>query len=238
MYQQNENRDEAIARFLPMVKRMANRLAMGLPSHIDRDDLVGSGILGLLDALDKYNPAKGPQKNYVALRIQGAMLDNLRKMSWLPRSLIAKAKRIETAYAFLRGKLKREPSEDELAGYLEVEKKEINDILANISRKSLLSLEEFLFNGEEGAKKVEDFVAATAEEAFPAEIIIKREEKEALIRSIANLTEREQLILHLYYREGLTLKEIGQVLEVTESRVSQLHGRIMLKLRQQLREEW
>ncbi len=238
MYQQNENRDAAIARFLPLVKRMAARLALGLPSHVDRDDLVGSGILGLLDALEKYNPAKGPQKNYVALRVQGAMLDNLRKMSWLPRSLIAKAKKIETANAFLQGKLKREPTIDELAGYLEVEKKEVNDILANLSRKSLLSLEEFLFDGEEGGKRVEDVVSATEEEAFPAETLIKKEEKEMLIRSIDNLTEREQLILHLYYREGLTLKEIGQVLEVTESRVSQLHGRVMLKLRQQLKEEW
>ncbi|UNC91765.1 FliA/WhiG family RNA polymerase sigma factor [Candidatus Contubernalis alkaliaceticus] len=231
-----ENRDSYIEKFLPLVNRMAGRLALGLPSHVDRDDLVGSGIMGLLDALEKYNPSKGPMKNYVALRIQGTMLDHLRKMSWLPRTLISKLKEVESAYTQLRGELLREPTEMEVAYQLGLEIKDLSSIMAHVNQKSLLSIDEYLFVGDEGEKKLSDLLPDNKIENNPEESLTEKEKKERLAKAIEGLTEREQLVLHLYYREELTLREIGNILGVSESRVSQLHGRAMVKLRQQLKD--
>jgi RNA polymerase sigma factor FliA len=231
-----ENREQIIEKLLPLVKRIAGRLALGLPPQVDKDDLIGSGILGLLDALDKYNPAKGPLKNYVALRVRGAMLDDLRKMSWLPRNLLLKAKQIESASATLRGSLVREPSADELAAHLEIDTAELSRLMAYINQKAVISLEEYLFSGTEGEKQTLDYIADSSADNSPEQIMLKKDQMEKLERALNTLTEREQLILNLYYREELTLKEIGQTLDITESRVCQIHGNVMLKLRQLLKE--
>lgn len=230
------SRDEMIHKFLPLVSRMAHRLALGLPDHVDRDDLVSSGVMGLLDALDKYNPAKGPFKKYVPLRIKGAMLDELRKMSWLPRSLLSKSREVEKAHAYLSAELGRSPNEGEMAAHLKIDPKDMGLLLAQINTKSLMYLEEYLFYAEDGAKKVEDYVADKGDWASPEASLVKKEETEALSQAIDHLSEREQLILHLYYQDELTLKEIGEVINVSESRVSQIHGSVMLKLRQHLKE--
>ncbi|MDO9574589.1 MAG: FliA/WhiG family RNA polymerase sigma factor, partial [Candidatus Contubernalis sp.] len=199
-------------------------------------DLVGSGILGLLDALEKYNPSKGPMKNYVALRIQGTMLDHLRKMRWLPRALISKLKEVDSAYTQLRGELLREPTEKEVAHQLGIATRDLGSMMAHVNQKSLLSMDEYLFVGDEGEKKLSDLVPDNKTENNPEESLTDKERKDRLAEAIEGLTEREQLALHLYYREELTLKEIGRILEVSESRVSQLHGRAMVKLRQQLKD--
>jgi RNA polymerase sigma factor for flagellar operon FliA len=226
-----EDRDRLVEKFLPLVNRIANRLAMGLPSHIDRGDLVGSGVLGLLDAIERYDATKGPLKNYVALRIRGAMLDDLRKMSWLPRNLLQKSREIEAAYNLLRARLLREPGDNELAEELGIDPAELSRLLAYINQKSVVSVEEYLFPGTGGEKKVEERLADDDPDSNPEESLLKKEQTDKLAAALASLSEREQLILHLYYREELTLREIGRVLDIGESRVCQLHGRAMLKLR-------
>lgn len=233
---ENSTKDEMVQRYLPLVNRMANRLAMGLPDHVDKDDLVSSGVMGLLDAMEKYNPAKGPFNKYVPLRIKGAMLDELRKMSWLPRSLLSKARLVDKAYAALRGELGRTPNEEELAVYLNVSTKEVSLLLAQVNTRSLVYLEDYLFDTDDGARKVEDYVQETGEWASPEDSLLQKESTEMLSRAIDGLPEREQLVLHLYYQDELTLKEIGEVLNITESRVSQIHGKVMLKLRHHLKE--
>ncbi len=229
--------EEMVKKFLPLVSRMANRLAMGLPDHVDRNDLVSSGIMGLLDALEKYNPTKGPIKKYVPLRIKGAMVDELRKMSWLPRSLLSKIREVEKGHAVLCSNLGRTPSEEELASHLKISKKEMNTLLAQINSKSLVHLEEYLFAGDENSRKIEEYIADKSDFVNPEATLIKKEQSELLAGAIDTLHEREQLILHLYYRDELTLKEIGQALDISESRVSQIHSRIMLKLRHKLKED-
>ncbi|MBS4021271.1 MAG: FliA/WhiG family RNA polymerase sigma factor [Dethiobacter sp.] len=231
------SREEIIKKFLPVVGRIASRLAMGLPGHVDRDDLVSSGIMGLLDALEKYNPAKGPLKNYIPLRVKGAMLDELRKMSWLPRSLLSKTREVEKSNSVLSAALGRSPSEEELAAHMKISTQELYTLLAQINSKSLVYLEEYLFAADENAMKVEEYLSDQSEWVNPEASLIKKEQEGKLAGAVDTLSEREQLILHLYYQDELTLKEIGQVLDISESRVSQIHSRIMLKLRHQLKED-
>lgn len=234
---QGITREEMIEKFLPLVNRIANRLAIGLPAHVDRGDLISSGIMGLMDALAKYNPSKGPMQKYIPLRIRGAMVDELRKMSWLPRSLMTKTREVDQAYASLCAILGRTPSEAELATRLNMGSDEVNMLLAQINTKSLVHLEDYLFSSDGRGKKVEDSLQDSSDWANPEANILQKEMENRLAEAIDTLPEREQLILHLYYREELTLKEIGQVLDVSESRVSQIHSRIMLTLRNRLTED-
>jgi RNA polymerase sigma factor FliA len=227
-------REKLIEKFLPLVARIAGRLAMGLPDHVDKDDLISSGTMGLMDAIEKYNPSKGPFQTYVPLRIKGAMLDELRKMSWLPRSVIAKSREFEKAQAVLTQNLGRSPTEDEMANHLEISKKELNLLMAQINTRSLVHLESYLFSSSEGEKRLEDYLPETRDWADPEEILLKNERTAELAEAIKRLNEREQLVLSLYYHEELTLREIGDVLSVSESRVSQIHARIMVKLRQNM----
>lgn len=230
-------REETIVKYLPLVNRIANRLAMGLPDHVDKNDLVSSGIMGLLDALEKYNPSKGMIHKYLPLRIKGAMLDELRKMSWLPRGLLAKTREVDKAYAALCGELKRAPTEEELADYMQISPREMSMLLTHVNSRSLVHLEEFLFSDDGNSPTVEEYIRDKNEWANPEENLLKKERLAFLEEAIGKLPEREQLILQLYYRDELTLKEIGQVLDISESRVSQIHSRIMLKLRHQLKGE-
>lgn len=230
-------REETIVKYLPLVNRIANRLAMGLPDHVDKNDLVSSGIIGLMDALEKYNPSKGMIHKYLPMRIKGAMLDELRKMSWLPRGLLAKTREVDKAYAVLCGELKRAPTDEELAEYLQISPREMSMLLTHVNSRSLVHLEEFLFTDEGNSPTVEECIRDKNEWANPEENLLKKERLALLEKAIATLPEREQLILQLYYRDELTLKEIGQVLDISESRVSQIHSRIMLKLRHQLKGE-
>ena len=229
-------REEIIKKFLPMVSRIANRLAIGLPAHVDRGDLVSSGIMGLLDALDKYDTSKGSMQKYIPLRVRGAMVDELRKMSWLPRSLLSKIREVENACSILGATLSRVPSEEELAAHLNVSLKEMGMLLAQINTKSLIYLEDYLFSGDENPKKVEEYICDNSDWVNPEANLLKKEQQDRLAEGIDTLSKREQLILHLYYRDELTLKEIGQILEISESRVSQIHSRIMVNLRHQLKE--
>ena len=225
-------REKLIEKYLPLVARIAGRLAMGLPDHVEKDDLISSGTMGLLDAIEKYDPGKGPFQTYVPMRIKGAMLDELRKMSWLPRSVIARTKEFEKAQAVLTQELGRNPTDDEMANYLNINKRELNLLLAQINTRSIVHLESFLFANGDSDRRLEDYLPETRDWSDPEETLLKKERSGQLAEAIRKLTEREQLILSLYYEEELTLREIGEVISVSESRVSQIHARIMAKIRQ------
>ncbi|NLZ93483.1 MAG: FliA/WhiG family RNA polymerase sigma factor [Firmicutes bacterium] len=223
-YHKNSSVDDntkAVLDYLPLVRYYASRLAMGLPAHIAEEDLVQAGVLGLLEAWQRYDAQRGVKfETFAAPRIRGAMLDELRSLSWLPRSLFKQMRDLEQTVQKLTVTLGREPKEEEIAAGLGVSVKKLHKILKDINCSSLVSLEEILFalpadNSAEGA--LEQLLAA--------------EEEERLSDAIQKLPERYQQLLALYYQEGLTLKEIGLVLGVTESRVCQLHAQIISRLR-------
>ncbi len=208
-----------VARYLPLVHLHAAQLAAGLPRHVSREDLVQSGVLGLLEALRRFDPGRGIKfETYAGRRIRGAMLDELRRLSWLPRSLFKQMRDLDRASQSLAGSLGREPSEDELASEMGISLRELQKKVKQIYKSTLLPLEDKLrVPGPDNECALDDIIA--------------REEKEILARAIDSLEERYRLVLALYYQENLKLKEIGLVLGVTESRVCQLHARAVEKLR-------
>lgn len=215
-------RNDNISRYLPLVRYHANRLVMGLPAHVNREDLIQAGILGLIEALSRYDPARGVKfETFAALRIRGAMLDELRSLSWLPRSVFKQMREVDRAIATLSSQLGREPEDEELAAELGIPLEKYYKITAEINCSATVSLEDTLFT----------VPSVSGPEIGTLEAIIAQEEKEKLAVAIAALPERQQQLLALYYQEELTLKEIGLVLGVTESRVCQLHSRIISRLR-------
>ncbi|NLZ39601.1 MAG: FliA/WhiG family RNA polymerase sigma factor [Firmicutes bacterium] len=224
IYQKNKNigdSEKAVLDYLPLVRYYASRLALGLPAHIAEEDLVQAGVLGLLEAWQRYDPQRGVKfETFAAPRIKGAMLDELRSLSWLPRSLFKQMRELEQAVQKLTVSLGREPEEEELAEALGISVSKLQKILKDINCSSLVSLEEILF-----ALPAD----STADGAL--EKLLAAEEEERLVAAIEKLPERYQQLLALYYQEGLTLKEIGLVLGVTESRVCQLHAQIISRLR-------
>ncbi|NLM47073.1 MAG: FliA/WhiG family RNA polymerase sigma factor [Firmicutes bacterium] len=216
---------ETVARYLPLVRYHAGRLLLGLPAHINKEDLVQAGVLGLLEALKRFDPARGVKfETYASLRIRGAMLDELRSLSWLPRSLFRQMRALNAAEQKLAASLGREPTDEELAAELNMPQEKYRKLTAAINTAATVSLEEVLFAAAPG----------NGTEEFVLERIISEEEKERLAAAIAALPERYQQLLALYYQEGLTLKEVGLVLGITESRVCQLHSRIISRLRAEL----
>lgn len=215
------SQNELVSAYLPLVRLQAGRLALALPPQVSRDDLLQSGVLGLLEALQRYDPAKGVKfETYAALRIRGAMLDELRRNCWLPRSLVRQMREMDKALSVLTSKLGREPTEEELAAEIGLKPETLHKVAAEINCASFLSLEELLFFPENGDT-----------EAAPLESVLAGEEKAWLAGAVDRLPERQRLVLALYYQEELTLKEIGLVLGVSESRVCQLHAQALARLR-------
>jgi RNA polymerase sigma factor for flagellar operon FliA len=229
-------RDQLIIQYAPWVKFIAMRMAAKLPSHIQAEDLVSAGIIGLIDALDKFNPAREVQfKTYAQIRIQGAMKDELRALDWASRSVRQKVKRLEQAYANLEQELGRPPASEEVASSLGIEMDEFEEMLDDVKGTTLVSLEE-LGQGPASEDKTSLLEALlTREDQDPLEVLNLQDLKKALSRAIAELPEKERLVLSLYYYEELTMKEIGKVLKLTESRISQLHTQIVLRLRSKLK---
>ncbi len=232
-----EARDALIQEYLPLVKQVAGRLSMGLPSQVEEEDLVASGVIGLLEALERYNPSYDAGfKTFAAWRIRGAMLDELRRLSWPPRSLYRRLRELQGAEQKLGHRLGREPSIPELAAELEWSPEAVEQVYAQMNSYALVSLESLLFtpaspfSGEGGeAELVSEGPFKTPEEC------VEREERgEVLAGAIESLPERERLVLALYYKEELTLKEIGQVLNVSTARVSQIHARSLRNLREEM----
>ena len=229
-------RDRLILTYAPLVKYVAGRLGSGLPAHIDENDLVSYGLLGLIGAIERYDPARDVKfETYAIARVKGAIIDELRAMDWVPRSVRARARDIERAIADLERKLHRAPSDAEIAGKLGVSESELGDSLNEISRSSIAALDELWTISSSGGDQVA--LIDTLEDADapnPQEALSQTELREALSEAIARLPEREKLVVTLYYYEELTLREIGEVLGVTESRVSQLHTKAILRLKARL----
>lgn len=230
-------REHLLIAYAPLVRHVANRVAIGLPSSIDTDDLMSYGFFGLSDALERFDPERAVKfETYASQRIRGSMIDGLRAIDWVPRSVRQKAKEIERAIAQLEAQNGRQPQDGEVAEFLGIGTKEYQDRLSEVKAVSLASLDEVWSGGEsddEGSLSLGQMIQ-DASSADPASQVADDDVKRILAESIDRLPERERLVISLYYYEELTLREIGEVLSVSESRVSQLHTRAMLRLRASL----
>ena len=228
-------RDRLILTYAPLVKYVAGRLGSGLPAHVDDGDLVSYGLLGLMGAIERYDPGRDVKfETYAIVRIKGQIIDELRAMDWVPRSVRARAREIERAMAELEKKLERAPTDEEIAKKLGISEDELEESLTDIGRSSIAALDELWTVSGDGDQvalidTIEDDSAPD-----PQSSLSVTEQKEALADAIARLPEREKLVVTLYYYEELTLREIGEVLSVTESRVSQLHTKAILRLKAHL----
>jgi len=238
-YQKNipSKRDKMILDHATLVKYIAERLAMRLPSNVDKEDLMEVGIIGLIDAIDKYIPEKGVKfKSYAEIRIRGAMLDYLRALDWMPRSVRDKARSISKAFKAVEGRIKRNASEEEVAKELGLSLGDYHKLLSESKVVSLISIDEVLRNEKGGKQRNLGDVIADITQKSCDEIIDSLEIRELLKNSIIALPEKEKLVISLYYYNELTMKEIGLVLELTESRVSQLHSQAILRLKSKLKD--
>jgi RNA polymerase sigma factor for flagellar operon FliA len=228
-------RDRLILTYAPLVKYVAGRLGSGLPAHVDDDDLVSYGLLGLIGAIERYDPDRDVKfETYAIARIKGAIIDELRAMDWVPRSVRSRAREIERAIGELEARLGRAPTDEEISAKIGITEEELNDSLSEISRTSIAALDE-LWTVSAGGDQIAliDTIEDTAGPS-PTSALAETEMKEAIADAIARLPEREKLVVTLYYYEELTLREIGEVLGVTESRVSQLHTKAILRLKARL----
>lgn len=228
-----KEREEIILKYAPLIKYVANRLALRLPPHIDLDDIVNSGVLGLIDAIEKFDESKGVQfKTYAEFRIKGAILDNLRSMDWVPRSVRKTATMIENTYVALEKKLQRHATDEEVAAELSITIEKFHEMLSQAGGVSLLSLE-MISNHDDARLKLIDCLT-DSEETNPLSVLKLEEFRNFVADTIKSLPEQEHMVVSLYYYDDLTMKEISKVLKLTESRVSQVHTKAILRLRSKL----
>lgn len=229
-------REELILRYAPLVKYVAGRVAIGLPSTVEFDDLISYGIFGLIDAVEKYDPNRGVKfETYALARIRGAIIDGLRSADWVPRSVRQKARELEEVAQKIETELGRPASDEELSAALHLSTEEYYQMLNEVACTALTSLDELWKtdgNLEENIRIIE--TVRDTSSADPLAAVELQELKHTLSEAIDRLPERERLVIALYYYEGLTLKEIGKVLDVTEARVSQIHSKAILRLRSRL----
>ncbi|MFW7381827.1 MAG: FliA/WhiG family RNA polymerase sigma factor [Oligoflexus sp.] len=228
-------RDQLIMDYAPLIRFVAQRIAARLPSNIDIDDLISAGVIGLMDAIEKYDPSRDNKfKTYAEFRIRGAILDELRSQDWVPRSVRDKAKKIEKTYAELEQKFGRAVSDQELSAALGVDLEEYYDMVAKVKAVTLLSIDELSGPNQQDRKSLLECLENVGSKN-PFTQLKSKGVRELLIKNIEELPEKQKLVLSLYYYEDLNLKEIGRILEVTESRVSQLHTQAVEKLRTRLK---
>jgi RNA polymerase sigma factor FliA len=229
-----EFRDALIEKSLFLVKYVVGRIGSLLPNHVKLDDLYSSGVTGLVKAVEKYDPSKNSKfESYAILLIKGAIIDELRELDWIPRSVHQKAHLISSAQETLQQKLGREPTDQELSDHLGLTEEELSELLLRVRPAILISLNgEVSHNDEENAPISERIADAKAETSF--EVADRNEYASLLANAIAALPEQEQKVLILYYYEELMLKEIGKIMGISESRVSQIHTKALLKLRGRL----
>jgi len=228
-------REKIILKYSSLVKYIAGRIALNMPPHIEFDDLVSYGIFGLIDAIEKFDPDRGIKfKTYAATRIRGAIYDELRVLDWIPRSVRQKAKELEDTYSLIENKLGRSAKDKEVADMMGISLDELNVLIKEVSCTTVISLDDIWHIGDDDDEiSISDTVVGTTV-SRPETDLEKEEIKKLIIDSIGKLPEREKQIIALYYYEGLTLKEIGKVLSVTESRISQLHTKAILRLKGRL----
>jgi RNA polymerase sigma factor for flagellar operon FliA len=221
------------------VKYVAGRMASGLPAHVEEADLISYGLLGLISAIERFDPGREIKfETFAVTRIKGSIIDELRSLDWVPRSVRAKAREIEKANAQLENELQRAPSDQEMAEKLEVTVEEFQETLTRISNSSVVALDELWTVSDASGDQVSLLDTIQDPQGLdPAQEMDATEMKDHLADAIARLPEREKLVVALYYYENLTLREIGEVLGVTESRVSQLHTKAVLRLKSRLQAE-
>jgi RNA polymerase sigma factor for flagellar operon FliA len=231
-------RERLVVAYSPLVKFVAGRLGAGLPSHVEDADLISYGLMGLIGSIERFEPERGIKfETFAMTRIRGAIIDELRSLDWVPRSVRARAREIEAAQSKLEHELQRAPSEEELAAKLGFETEELRTSLLEIANSSVYALDELWTISDSSGDSVSLLDTISDPRADdPQESLASSEIKDRLTEGIASLPEREQLVIALYYYEHLTLREIGEVLGVTESRVSQLHTKAVMRLKGALQE--
>ncbi|HEV2858943.1 MAG TPA: RNA polymerase sigma factor WhiG [Solirubrobacterales bacterium] len=234
----NTARERLVVAYSPMVKFVAGRLGAGLPSHVEDADLISYGLVGLIGAIERFEPERGIKfETFAMTRIRGAIIDELRSLDWVPRSVRSRAREIEQVQAKLEHELQRAPTEGELAAKLNMTEEELQTALLEIANSSVYALDELWTVSDSSGDQV-SLLDTIADEgaADPQEALATTEVKDRLTEAIGGLPEREQLVVALYYYENLTLREIGEVLGVTESRVSQLHTKAVMRLKSHLQQ--
>jgi RNA polymerase sigma factor FliA len=223
-----------IEQYAPLIKFVAQKIAVRLPSNIELDDLISAGVIGLMDAIDKYDPTRDNKfKTYAEFRIRGAILDELRAQDWVPRSIRDKAKLLDRTVSTLESDLKRAPTDEEIAAALKVSVDEFHDLVNQVRPVSLLSIDDSQTFSNTDKKSILNVLEGSSLHNPFNQLNVKAV-KAVVAEAIQDLPERQRLVLSLYYFEELNLKEIGEVLRVTESRVSQLHAQAVQRLRAKL----
>ncbi len=229
----NTERERLIREFAPLVRTMAHRLAFRLPAYLDVEDLVSVGVIGLMDAMTKYDSRREANfKTYAEFRIRGAMLDEIRSLDWVPRSVHERITLLQRTESALMRKQGRPPTDEELAKALGLSVEELADFIANAQGAVVMSLDDLGGQDSEGDKIVRMLV--DTQHPDPLSLVLTQRVRAALEEAIENLPEKERMVLTLYYVEELTMKEIGTVLSITESRVCQIHAKTILRLKAQL----
>jgi RNA polymerase sigma factor for flagellar operon FliA len=227
-----EARERLILHYAPLVKYVAGRVATGLPATVEQADLVSYGMFGLIDALEKFDLERAIKfETYAIPRIKGAIIDELRAMDWVPRSVRFKAREIEKAYADVEARLKRAPTEKEIAEHLGISRSELHEMVSQISFVSVMALDEVVATGEDRGEGITLLDTLADGGLDPGAGLEGQETRGMLAAAINSLSEREKIVVTLYYFEGMTLAEIGEILGVTESRVCQIHTKAVHQLR-------
>jgi len=232
-------RERLVVAYSPLVKYVAGRMASGLPAHVEEADLISYGLVGLISAIKRFELAREIKfETYALPRIKGAIIDELRSLDWVPRSVRARARNIERANVKLEGRFQRAPTDEEMASELEMTMDEFQEALLQISNSTIAALDELWSISDTSGDQVSLLDTLHDPDApDPAQLMDASELKDRIADAIARLPEREKLVIALYYYENLTLREIGEVLGVTESRISQLHTKAVLRLRSRLQSE-
>ena len=225
-------RERLVVAYSPLVKYVAGRMGSGLPGHVEESDLISYGLTGLISAIERFDLDREIKfETYAITRIRGAIIDELRSLDWVPRSVRAKARDIERANQKLEARLQRAPTDEEMAGELEMTTDDFHEALLQISNSTLIALDELWSANDSGGDQVSLLDTLPDQGApDPQAVVDQGELRDRIADAIAALPEREKLVVALYYYENLTLREIGEVLGVTESRVSQLHTKAVLRL--------
>ena len=232
-------REQLIVAYSPLVKYVAGRLASGLPAHVEEADLISYGLLGLMNAVERFELEREIKfETYAITRIRGAIIDELRSQDWVPRSVRSRARDIERANAKLENRLQRAPTDEEMAAALDISVEELQESLLQISTSTIAALDELWTVSDSSGDQVSLLDTLHDPGApDPSRAVDESELKDRVADAIARLPEREKLVVALYYYENLTLREIGEVLGVTESRVSQLHTKAVLRLRSRMSDD-
>ncbi len=229
-----DQRDKLIMEYAPLIKFIAQKIAIRLPPNIELDDLISSGVIGLMDAIEKYDPTRDNTfKTYAEFRIRGSILDELRAQDWVPRSVRDKAKLLDRTMVHLEADLGRVPTDEEVSEKLNITMEEFYDLLNQVRPVSLLSIDDAATFSNVDKKSILNLLES-CKLSNPFNQLNLKTVKDIVTKAITDLPEKQRLVLSLYYYEDLNLKEIGKVLRVTESRVSQLHAQAISRLRGKL----